>query len=79
MITLCTADGCTHKTLGGLCTQHDPPVTRKFVRGRPFRAANPDRSKSNEAMLEPLHRVGDLTCALTAQVQGVLLLSSATG
>jgi hypothetical protein len=36
IVTLCTAPGCETLTMGPLCVEHDVPVTRVFVRGRPF-------------------------------------------
>lgn len=36
MVTQCTALGCQTLTMGPLCVEHDAPVTRVFVRGRPF-------------------------------------------
>ena len=35
----CTFDGCTVLTIGSRCVEHDLPVRRTFVRGRPFAAA----------------------------------------
>jgi hypothetical protein len=35
----CTFDGCTVLTIGSRCLEHDLPVRRTFVRGRPFGAA----------------------------------------
>jgi hypothetical protein len=36
IVTQCTAPGCETLTIGRLCVEHDLPVTRDFVRGRPF-------------------------------------------
>ena len=36
IVTQCTAPGCETLTMGPLCVEHDVPVTRVFVRGRPF-------------------------------------------
>jgi hypothetical protein len=36
IVTECTAPGCETLTMGPLCIEHDVPVTRVFVRGRPF-------------------------------------------
>ena len=36
IIERCTIDGCNLFTIGTRCVQHDLPVTRTFVRGRPF-------------------------------------------
>jgi hypothetical protein len=36
IVTQCTAPGCETLTMGPLCVDHDLPVTRVFVRGRPF-------------------------------------------
>lgn len=36
IVTQCTAPGCTTLTMGSLCMEHDVPVTRDFVRGRPY-------------------------------------------
>jgi hypothetical protein len=32
----CTFEGCNVLTIGTRCVEHDVPVTRVFVRGRPF-------------------------------------------
>ena len=36
IVTQCTAPGCETLTMGPLCVEHDLPVDRVFVRGRPF-------------------------------------------
>jgi hypothetical protein len=36
IVTQCTAHGCETLTIGRLCVEHDLPVDRVFVRGRPF-------------------------------------------
>jgi hypothetical protein len=36
IVTQCTAPGCATLTVGPLCVEHDAPVTRVFIRGRPF-------------------------------------------
>ena len=36
IIGRCTFDGCTVLTIGSRCVEHDLPVRRTFVRGRPF-------------------------------------------
>jgi hypothetical protein len=36
IVTQCTVPGCETLTMGPLCVEHDVPVTRVFVRGRPF-------------------------------------------
>ena len=36
MVTRCTALGCETLTMGPFCVEHDSPVERSFVRGRPF-------------------------------------------
>jgi hypothetical protein len=36
IVTQCTVPGCETLTMGPLCVEHDLPVTRVFVRGRPF-------------------------------------------
>jgi hypothetical protein len=36
IVTQCTMPGCETLTMGPLCVEHDVPVTRVFVRGRPF-------------------------------------------
>jgi hypothetical protein len=36
IIQRCTFDGCAQLTIGPRCVEHDVPVTRTFVRGRPF-------------------------------------------
>ena len=36
IIRPCTFDGCTVLTIGSRCVEHDVPVTRSFVRGRPL-------------------------------------------
>jgi len=35
----CTVDGCTVLTIGSRCVEHDIPVRRTFVRGRPYAAS----------------------------------------
>ena len=42
IIRPCTFDGCTVMTIGSRCVEHDVPVTRSFVRGRPFLNATLD-------------------------------------
>jgi hypothetical protein len=43
----CTFDGCTVLTIGPRCVEHDLPVRRTFVRGRPYAgAATSPRSAS---------------------------------
>ena len=32
----CTVAGCAVLTIGSCCVRHEVPVTRTFVRGRPF-------------------------------------------
>ena len=32
----CTFDGCTVLTIGSRCVEHDAPVRRTFIRGRPY-------------------------------------------
>jgi len=44
IIRPCTFDGCTVMTIGSRCVEHDVPVTRSFVRGRPFLNATSTRS-----------------------------------
>ena len=39
IIGRCTFDGCTVLTIGSRCVEHDVPVTRTFVRGKPFNVA----------------------------------------
>ena len=39
IVTQCTFPGCRTKTMGPLCIEHDWPVERTFVRGRPFELA----------------------------------------
>ena len=39
IVVRCTFDGCTVLTIGSRCLEHDLPVRRTFVRGRPFAAA----------------------------------------
>ena len=36
IVSRCTATGCNVLTMGSLCVEHDVPVTRTFVRGRPY-------------------------------------------
>ena len=36
IIGRCTFDGCALLTIGSRCVEHDFPVKRTFVRGRPF-------------------------------------------
>ena len=39
ILAKCTFDGCTVLTIGSRCVEHDVPVRRTFVRGRPYAAA----------------------------------------
>jgi len=36
IVSRCSKDGCNALTIGSYCMEHDEPVTRRFVRGRPF-------------------------------------------
>jgi hypothetical protein len=36
IVSQCRAEGCNALTIGSYCVEHDSPVTRIFVRGRPF-------------------------------------------
>jgi hypothetical protein len=36
IVSTCTAPGCETLTIGLWCVEHDAPVERAFVRGRPF-------------------------------------------
>jgi hypothetical protein len=36
IIGRCTFSGCSKLTIGTRCVDHDLPVTRTFIRGRPF-------------------------------------------
>jgi len=36
IVSTCRAHGCNALTIGSYCVEHDVPVTRFFVRGRPF-------------------------------------------
>ena len=38
ILAKCTFDGCTVLTIGSRCVEHDVPVRRTFVRGRPYAA-----------------------------------------
>jgi hypothetical protein len=50
IIGRCTFDGCTVLTIGSRCLEHDLPVRRTFVRGRPFAAAA-NSSQSAQALV----------------------------
>jgi len=39
IVSPCRAERCKALTIGSYCVDHDLPVTRDFVRGRPFVAA----------------------------------------
>jgi hypothetical protein len=39
IVTQCTTPGCETLTMGPLCIEHDLPVTKVFVRGRPWAPA----------------------------------------
>jgi len=39
IIGRCTYDGCNVLTIGSRCVEHDIPVRRTFVRGRPYAAS----------------------------------------
>ncbi len=51
IIGRCTIDGCAMLTIGSRCVEHDFPVTRTFVRGRPFQRNAP--SVGAAAQMEP--------------------------
>ena len=51
IIGRCTFDGCTVLTIGSRCVEHDLPVQRTFIRGRPFAAAA--RSTQSARMTQP--------------------------
>jgi len=36
VVRACSHPGCTTLTMGVLCLDHEAPVTRVFLRGRPF-------------------------------------------
>jgi len=46
----CTFEGCKVLTIGTRCVEHDLPVRRTFVRGRPF-AAVATSTQSRPAVL----------------------------
>ena len=50
IIGRCTSDGCTVLTIGSRCVEHDLPVRRNFVRGRPFSVAS-SSSQSAQALV----------------------------
>jgi len=37
IVSRCRADGCNALTIGSYCVEHDVPVTRVFIRGRPYK------------------------------------------
>jgi hypothetical protein len=53
IIGRCTFDGCTVLTIGSRCVEHDRPVRRTFVRGRPFAAA----ARSTQSALTTQQRI----------------------
>ena len=67
IVRSCTFDGCNVLTIGSRCVEHDVPVTRSFVRGRPFptrHAAQPMPSRVTAACslstsLVPVRRTAD--------------------
>ena len=52
IVSPCRADGCSALTIGSYCVDHDLPVTRVFVRGRPF-VATPTRRVVAERVIAP--------------------------
>jgi hypothetical protein len=50
MLRECSQDGCCTLTMGELCVEHEPPIRKTFVRGRPY----PPRPRS-EARRELAH------------------------
>jgi hypothetical protein len=61
IISQCRAEGCKALTIGAYCVEHDLPVTRVFVRGRPF-ATSPTRSVSEGVKrIAPSRRVTTTT------------------
>ena len=61
IIGRCTFDGCALLTIGSRCVEHDFPVTRTFVRGRPFQrnaatyVASPPGQSSRAANASTVH------------------------
>jgi len=50
IVSTCCKEGCNALTIGSYCVEHDVPVTRAFVRGRPFTG----RPARREAAAGPL-------------------------
>jgi hypothetical protein len=43
MLRVCSEPGCTTRTIGSLCLDHEPPAEpRDFPRGRPYRLKDRD-------------------------------------
>jgi len=66
IVRRCTFHGCNLLTIGARCVEHDLPVTRTFVRGRPFpvmtgneqlSAHTPARLAGSSTVREPLRSV----------------------
>jgi hypothetical protein len=60
IVTQCTAPGCETLTMGPLCVEHDAPVTRVFVRGRPWKPPV-------AVQTEPTLTIADLEAALAVK------------
>ena len=64
IVSECRAAGCNSLTIGSYCVAHDLPVTRVFVRGRPF-VATPARRIPERAVAaaprRPVRTAGTLS------------------
>jgi hypothetical protein len=60
IVTHCTAPGCETLTMGPLCVEHDAPVTRVFVRGRPWKPRT-------AVQMAPELTIADLEAALAVK------------
>ncbi len=56
MLRICSADGCTIRTLGELCSFHEPePERTEWPRGRPFELRGQTASGGETGQLNIAH------------------------
>jgi len=56
LLRVCAHPGCATLTTGRLCAGHEAPVTRVFVRGRPFVRPVPVAKTAGGAAVPELRR-----------------------
>lgn len=56
IVSPCRAHGCNALTIGSYCVEHDLPVTRVFLRGRPFVVTSAYRVPERVAVGSPRRR-----------------------